>query len=97
MEKGIKSHEMPRSKVHHHHGHGHELGKLERQYSEYVESVTNVEEVWFAGCHCGSCDIYFEPLYRETHILSFVCTQISAVVQSSTQLVTVLHESLFVG
>ena len=46
---------MPRSKGLHHHVHGHELGKLERQYSDYVESVTNVEEVWFAGCHCGAC------------------------------------------
>ena len=46
---------MPRSKGHHHHhAHGQELGKLERQYSDYVESATNVEEVWFAGCHCGS-------------------------------------------
>ena len=53
---------MPRSIGHHH---NHELGKFERQYSGYVESVTNVEEVWFAGCHCGSCIF---PLYtgRET-------------------------------
>jgi hypothetical protein len=51
-DKGIKTHEMPRSKGHHHHDDGHELGKLERKYSEYVETVTNVEEVWFAGCHC---------------------------------------------
>jgi len=47
---------MPRSKGHfynhNNHANGHERAKLEREYSGYVESDTNVEEVWFAGCHC---------------------------------------------
>ena len=93
---------MPRSIGHHHllnnHGNGRELGKLERQYSEYVESTTDVEEVWFAGCHCGSC--IFIVVQREkiiTHIELCVCTQISVVVQFPTELVTVSHEFLFVG
>jgi uncharacterized protein (DUF2235 family) len=52
--KGIKKHEMPRSKPHDlsdHKTHGGRLRHLERQYSE-SEATTNVEEVWFAGCHC---------------------------------------------
>ena len=62
---------MPRSIGHHHllnnHGNGRELGKLERQYSEYAESTTNVEEVWFAGCHCGLC--IFILVQREQSLL----------------------------
>jgi type VI secretion system (T6SS) phospholipase Tle1-like effector len=66
---------MPRSKIHHHHttgtthaGSGRELGKLERQYSDYVESVTNVEEVWFAGCHCGSLHLLLMLFFILTSI-----------------------------
>ena len=54
--KGIKKHEMPRSKPHHvkdRHARARQLSHFERQYSE-AEATTNVEEVWFAGCHCGT-------------------------------------------
>lgn len=30
----------------------HELTQLERQYSELQGKPTDIEEVWFAGCHC---------------------------------------------
>jgi len=52
--KGLKSHEMPRSKGHDIHAHRTRAG-LQRHYEfEYTEAetVTDVEEVWFAGCHC---------------------------------------------
>lgn len=29
------------------------MNKFERIYSEQNEQTTDVEEVWFAGCHCG--------------------------------------------
>ncbi|KAG6867258.1 hypothetical protein C0993_005155 [Termitomyces sp. T159_Od127] len=35
--------------------HGHQKGclrKMERKYSDPVDRPTDVEEVWFAGCHC---------------------------------------------
>ena len=54
-KKGIKKHEMPRSKPHDikdHHSRAGRLRHFERQYSE-SEATTDVEEVWFAGCHCG--------------------------------------------
>ena len=37
---------------HHHHSHGLSLPELERQYSQAI-GKTDVEEVWFAGVHCG--------------------------------------------
>lgn len=62
---GIQQGEMPRSckKLHHFHFTHHEKGnmnghpqvdivrELERRYSQSI-TETNVEEVWFAGCHC---------------------------------------------
>ena len=48
---------MPRSKGHDiiaHRTSAGKLGHLEHQYTE-AETVTDVEEVWFAGCHCGTC------------------------------------------
>ena len=48
---------MPRSKGHDIDAHRTRAGRLrhlEREYTE-AETVTNVEEVWFAGCHCGTC------------------------------------------
>ena len=51
--KGIQKHEMPRSKPHNHRTRAGQLEHLEHQYSE-SEAVTKVEEVWFAGCHCGA-------------------------------------------
>lgn len=29
------------------------LNSYERMYSEKHEHMTDIEEVWFAGCHCG--------------------------------------------
>jgi len=67
LERGVKRHEMPRSRkrIHmpslphvvkeHTNGHHHEpsLPQLEYQYSATEEiSETDVEEVWFAGAHC---------------------------------------------
>jgi len=54
-QKGLKSHEMPRSKGHDitaHRTRAGQLRHLEHEYSVEAETVTDVEEVWFAGCHC---------------------------------------------
>ena len=49
---------MPRSKGHDISAHKTRAGRLrhlEREYAEVeAETVTDVEEVWFAGCHCGT-------------------------------------------
>ena len=48
---------MPRSKGHDitaHRTRAGQLRHLEHQYSTEAETVTDVEEVWFAGCHCGT-------------------------------------------
>lgn len=29
------------------------LRELERQYGQGGQHVTDVQEIWFAGCHCG--------------------------------------------
>jgi len=65
-EKGIKSHEMPRSKGHpqrpqmplgkdhtydSHHTQAGRMRHFENHYAD-SETLTDVEEVWFAGCHC---------------------------------------------
>ena len=50
-QKGIKSHEMPRSKGHDINAHRTKAGRLrhlEHQYTE-AETVTDIEEVWFTG------------------------------------------------
>jgi hypothetical protein len=56
---GIKGDEMPRSKGHDINAHRTRAGKLSHLEHEHTESglsirATNVEEVWFAGCHCGT-------------------------------------------
>ncbi|KAH7886367.1 hypothetical protein F5I97DRAFT_1937223 [Phlebopus sp. FC_14] len=63
LQLGVKRHEMPRSlkkrpkvpsdliELKSGHQHAPSLGDLERQYSQHI-GETNVEEVWFAGCHC---------------------------------------------
>jgi hypothetical protein len=69
ITKGIKSHEMPRSKrhtVHTHRTHAGRLGHLERQFSE-DETATDVEEVWFAGCHWY---VQLLMLFRDTILMS---------------------------
>ncbi|KIJ66604.1 hypothetical protein HYDPIDRAFT_86193 [Hydnomerulius pinastri MD-312] len=60
---GVKKHEMPRSRKKHakdhvkegssasNHHHEASLQALERQYSQAI-TETDIEEVWFAGCHC---------------------------------------------
>jgi len=59
-QKGTKLGEMPRSNQRHphyhrpHHDHDH---KGKSQYEEEYDkrpTVTDVREVWFAGCHCGT-------------------------------------------
>ena len=70
-EKGLKSHEMPRSKGHDinvHRTQAARLRHLEREYTA-AETVTDVEEVWFAGCHCGTCiyRCYSEILYSRQY------------------------------
>ncbi|KAH7926859.1 hypothetical protein BV22DRAFT_1086180 [Leucogyrophana mollusca] len=45
---GVKRHEMPRSVKKHREG---TMPEFERQYSTGA-MTTDVEEVWFAGCHC---------------------------------------------
>ncbi|KAJ8584078.1 hypothetical protein M405DRAFT_798490 [Rhizopogon salebrosus TDB-379] len=47
---GVKRHEMPRRSRHHHHSEDC-LPELEREYTTAI-TESNVEEVWFAGCHC---------------------------------------------
>ena len=61
---------MPRSKghsVHTHRTHGGRLSHLEHQFSD-DETVTDVEEVWFAGCHCGTCVLLM--LFRDIILMS---------------------------
>ena len=53
QEKGIKKHEMPRSTPHVHRTRSGKPSRHEHEHCEF-ESTTNVEEVWFAGCHCGT-------------------------------------------
>ncbi len=49
---GLQRGEMPRSLSM---GHVKSLGELESEYDQvHVDTLTDVEEVWFAGCHCGS-------------------------------------------
>ena len=67
LKLGVKRHEMPRSikRIHDtfhaskvgkqigiHHNHEPSLPQLEQRYSETIDK-TDVEEVWFAGVHCG--------------------------------------------
>lgn len=66
LERGVKRHEMPRSikRIHmpslprvgkeYTNGHHHHEPPLECLYSATEEiKETDVEEVWFAGAHCG--------------------------------------------
>ena len=50
---------MPRSKGHDIHAHRTRAGRLrhlEREYTEAeIETVTDVEEVWFASCRFSTC------------------------------------------
>ncbi|KAH7911623.1 hypothetical protein BJ138DRAFT_1006185 [Hygrophoropsis aurantiaca] len=46
---GVPDHEMPRSRKKHRDG---SLIALEREHTMWDERTTDVEEVWFAGCHC---------------------------------------------
>lgn len=82
---GVQKGEMPRSckKFHPFHFHHHEkssvngyhwhhedvVRELERHYSQSI-AETDVEEVWFAGCHCGMCSA---GRYSYTLNLLLVC------------------------
>lgn len=68
---------MPRSKGHDISAHKTRAGRLrhlEREYAEVeAETVTDVEEVWFAGCHCGTWllllfERYFKKILYYTYI-----------------------------
>jgi hypothetical protein len=50
LQLGLKIGEMPRPKQHR----DKSLRDLERQYTQGGDHSTDVEEVWFTGCHCGS-------------------------------------------
>ena len=52
--KKIHTPALPKVIKQHSDGHQHEpsLQELEHQYSQAI-TETNVEEVWFAGVHCG--------------------------------------------
>ena len=60
-QKGTKLGEMPRSNQrhpHYHSSHNHHRDNkkhFEEQDSEGLKE-TDVREVWFAGCHCGTCN-----------------------------------------
>jgi hypothetical protein len=50
--QGSTDTEKTKGSNHHHHS-DQVLPELERQYSTSI-TETNVEEVWFAGAHCGT-------------------------------------------
>ncbi|KAF8899389.1 hypothetical protein BD779DRAFT_1431850 [Infundibulicybe gibba] len=50
VHRGTKRGDMPKSRPKPHHE--MTMKELERHYSDGGEHLTNVEEVWFAGCHC---------------------------------------------
>jgi hypothetical protein len=52
--KKIRVPSLPKVVKQHTNGHPRELSlpELEQQYSQAIKK-TNVEEVWFAGAHCG--------------------------------------------
>ena len=59
-EKGTRLGEMPRSNHRHpifhdrhYDQHKHHNGKSQAEEA-YGHTVTDVQEVWFAGCHCGN-------------------------------------------
>jgi hypothetical protein len=66
---------MPRSKGHDITAHRTQAGRLrhlEKEYTE-AETVTDVEEVWFAGCHCGTfCHFIFDAVSRDTAYYTYV-------------------------
>jgi Uncharacterized alpha/beta hydrolase domain (DUF2235) len=53
LQLGLKRGEMPRPKQ----NRGKSLRDLERQYTHDGIHFTDVEEVWFAGCHCGAIQL----------------------------------------
>ena len=62
---------MPRSKGHDITAHRTQAGRLRHLETEYteVETVTDVEEVWFAGCHCGTFAILYLMLFLRYYLL----------------------------
>lgn len=59
-QKGTKPGEMPWSNqrhAHYHHSHDrHHDYKKQFEEENDKPRVTDVREVWFAGCHCGACN-----------------------------------------
>ena len=61
-QKGTKLGEMPRSNQRHPHYHSnrhyrhHHNKQAEEETNDKPSWVTDVREVWFAGCHCGMCN-----------------------------------------
>jgi len=54
LEKGLKWGEGVRSKMHEKPHRRKTMRELERQYTRGGSHQTDVKEVWFAGCHCGT-------------------------------------------
>ena len=55
--KGTKPGDMPPSNQRHPHFHsGHHHHHDQKRFSKEHDGLTNVREVWFAGCHCGMCN-----------------------------------------
>ena len=99
IQRGVKRHEMPRSikKIHvplpkvikeysNGHHHGPSLPELEQQYSQPIDQ-TDVDEVWFAGVHCGTS----QPIQNQPTRNMLNITQTLAVVPWKTAPVTVLR------
>ncbi|KAJ6511738.1 hypothetical protein DFH09DRAFT_1049688 [Mycena vulgaris] len=52
LKLGVQAGEMPKSRGRRQESKKKSLNDLEKQYSEENQFTTDVEEVWFAGCHC---------------------------------------------
>lgn len=55
VKLGVQRGHMPRPKPHRE----KTMSDLEQQYTDGGVHFTNIEEVWFAGCHCGSKALNF--------------------------------------
>lgn len=70
------------------------LRAMERKYSSKAEVPTDIEEVWFAGCHCGT-PLHLTFPQRNIHAYSII--QILVAALSTTAPLTHSHASPCVG
>jgi hypothetical protein len=68
------------------------LTALEQKYAKDRAAPTDVLEVWFAGCHCGS---YSSPLSPSSLLICL--SKMSAEAPWAMTLLTLWHASHFVG